>query len=364
MKADWPVGPVCTDCYTRVRVNPATCSACRRRRPLIGVDSAGGRVCGPCAGTSNDHACRACGEAGDLYADRRCARCVLTERLGTLIPPGTRHHTELLPAITALAGSPRPRNMIRWLATSPVPRLLKQLATQSEPITHELLDTLPPNVTMHHVRSLLVESGVLHARVEYLDRIGPWLEQLLSDAPPEHARLVRQFTHWGLLRRARRRPRTRPYTPHAAAGVRQRVTTALAFLTHLHRHGLTLADLRQEHIDRWLADGPPARRTLRPFIQWATHQRLVNNVDVEAATVPAPSNLQDDQAQWQQLRRCLHDETMPLQLRVAGALLLLFGLPITRLAPITLGQIEQRDGQTTSLSASTGSSSRRCSPAC
>jgi hypothetical protein len=236
--------------------------------------------------------------------------------------------------------------VIRWLATSPVPRLLEQLATQPHLITHELLDALPPGVTVHHLRSLLVETGVLHARVEYLDRIGPWLEQLLSDARPEHARLVRQFTHWWLLRRARRRPRTRPYTPHAASGIRQRVTTTLSFLTHLHRQDLTLAELRQEPLDRGLADGPAARRTLRPFIQWATHQHLVNGVDVEAAAVPAPSNVQEDQEQWQQLRRCLRDETMPLQLRVAGALLLLFGCPITRLTAITLRQIKQHDGQT------------------
>ena len=346
VQADWPIGPVCTGCYARVRANPATCPACRHRRPLIGVDSTGGRVCGSCAGTSNDHACRVCGEAGDLYTDRRCARCVLNDRLHTLLSPGTAHHAQLLPAITTLAGSPRPRSVIRWLATSPVPRLLEQLAARPEPITHELLDTLPPSVTVHHLRSLLVETGVLHARVEYLDRIGPWLEQLLDDARPEHARLVRQFTHWWLLRRARRRPRTRPDTPHAASGIRQRVTTTVSFLTHLDRQGLTLAELRQEHIDRWIADGPAARRALRPFIQWATHQHLVSGVGVEAAAVPAPSNLQDEQAQWQQLRRCLRDETMPLQLRVAGALLLLFGLPITRLTAITLRQIKQHEART------------------
>ncbi len=346
VKADWPIGPVCSACYTRVRADPADCPACRHRRPLIGVDLTGSRVCGPCAGTSNDHACRVCGEAGDLYADRRCARCVLAERLQTLLPPGSTHHHGLLPVIAALGGSPKPRSMIRWLATSPGPRLLAQLATEPEPITHELLDNMPRSVTVHHVRSLLVETGVLPARVEYLDRIGPWLEQFLQDAPAEHARLVRQFTHWWLLRRARSRRRARPFTPHAAAGIRLRVTIALSFLTHLRSYGLTLADARQEHVDRWLTDGPPARRTLRPFLLWATQRDLVNSVGVEAAAVPAPSNLQDDHQQWQQLRRCLHDETMPLQPRVAGALILLFGSPITRLTAITLGQIEQRDGQT------------------
>src|SRR5207249_3593973 len=62
--------------------------------------------------------------------------------------------------------------------------------------------------------------------------------------------------------------------------------------------------------------------------------------------VPAPSQLQDDPEQWEQLRRCLHHEAIPLHLRVAGGLVLLFGLSVTRLTSISLGQIDEQDGKT------------------
>jgi hypothetical protein len=51
---------------------------------------------------------------------------------------------------------------------------------------------------------MLVSSGVLPARNEHLERLAPWLEHLLDDRPAHHARLIRPFAHWFVLRRARR----------------------------------------------------------------------------------------------------------------------------------------------------------------
>jgi hypothetical protein len=108
VQAYWPVGPVCLPCYTRVRADPATCLACNQNRPLIGRLSTGGRICGPCAGTDNDHACKICGNAGYLYANRSCARCVLAGRLQTLIPDEAPHRSGLQPLIDVLATTPHP----------------------------------------------------------------------------------------------------------------------------------------------------------------------------------------------------------------------------------------------------------------
>jgi hypothetical protein len=346
VQADWPVGPVCLPCYTRVRANPATCRACNQNRPLIGKSPTGNRICGKCAGTDNDHACQLCGSAGDLYADRSCARCALAGRLHALIPDEAPHHSEFQPLIDALVVTPQPRSMIKWLSHSPVPRLLSDLAQRPEAISHELLDSIPASPVVHNTRSLLVETGALPARVEYLDRLTPWLEQATATVPAEHARYVRQFANWWLLRRARSRPRARPYTPAAADGIRLRVSTAIAFLTWLHEQAMELSQVAQPHIDRWLADGPAARQTVRPFIQWARQRHLVAEVNVPPTAVAAPSQLQDDREQWEQLRRCLHEDAMPLHLRVAGGLVLLFGVPVTRLTNITLGQIEQHDSKT------------------
>ncbi len=75
------------------------------------------------------------------------------------------------------------------------PTLLRELAIRahSEPITHALLDDYPPSNTLHRIRHLLVLAGVLPQRTELLDRIEPWLEQLLNDRPHHHTAVVRPF---------------------------------------------------------------------------------------------------------------------------------------------------------------------------
>ncbi|GAB3863681.1 hypothetical protein GCM10029963_72830 [Micromonospora andamanensis] len=98
----------------------------------------GNRICGPCAGTDNDHACHLCGSAGDLYANRSCVRCILTGRLQTLIPDEAPHRHVLQPLIDALVATPQPRSMIKWLSHSPVPRLLSDLAQRPEAISRTL----------------------------------------------------------------------------------------------------------------------------------------------------------------------------------------------------------------------------------
>src|SRR5205814_455803 len=47
----------------------------------------------------------------------------------------------------------------------------------------------------------------------------------------------------------------------------------------------------------------------------------------------------DEQQRWQQLNRCLHDDTMPLAVRVVGALTLLFGLTTSRLLQLTVNDV-------------------------
>ncbi|HEX3958812.1 MAG TPA: hypothetical protein VHZ03_19655 [Trebonia sp.] len=50
--------------------------------------------------------------------------------------------------------------------------------------------SLPQTQALHYVREMLVISGVLPARNEYLERLAPWLEHLLHDKPAHHARLI------------------------------------------------------------------------------------------------------------------------------------------------------------------------------
>jgi hypothetical protein len=57
---------------------------------------------------------------------------------------------------------------------------------------------------------------------------------------------------------------------------KQTVTVTIEFLNWLNDHGITLAELQQEHLDAWLADGPSTRRFVDRFIPWAIKCRLVD----------------------------------------------------------------------------------------
>ncbi|WP_141746891.1 hypothetical protein [Streptomyces agglomeratus] len=46
--------------------------------------------------------------------------------------------------------------VLGWLRRGPSAEALAQLAGQAEPLTHELLDSLPQSATTRHVRCLLV----------------------------------------------------------------------------------------------------------------------------------------------------------------------------------------------------------------
>jgi integrase len=53
-----------------------------------------------------------------------------------------------------------------------------------------------------------------------------------------------------------------------------------------------------------------------------------------------PEQILDEHERWDLLRRCLHDDAVPLDTRAAAALVLLFGLPISRIRHLTIDQLD------------------------
>ncbi|MGW7674349.1 hypothetical protein ACWGJX_46065 [Streptomyces sp. NPDC054775] len=78
---------------------------------------------------------------------------------------------------------------------------------------------------------------------------------------------------------------------------------------------------------------------MRAFVTWATGRGLAGELVVPQAPVAAPSVFSTDEDQTEQLRRCLSDDAIPLDVRTAGALTLLFGLQHTRPLELTLHDI-------------------------
>jgi hypothetical protein len=346
-QAFWPIGPVCRPCYGAARANPRPCPSCNLRRALIAEDEQGQRICGGCGGADNDHACRQCGTAGNLYTDRRCAACVLPDRVAALltdtngaVPP------HLAPVRDALSGAERPHSMLAWISHSPTATGLARLAADGQAVSHAQIDELAVDLDVRHLRAILISTGVLTERHERLEQAERWIDQTLADRPSGHALLVRPFAQWVVLRRARSRAAVGAFTQSSAGWIHTRVLVALQFLAWLDSSGVPLARATQTHLDQWLNEGTTYRYTLRPFMTWARQRGLTRDVEVPKMPVGSPVTSNGDHLQWEQLKRCLQDTTMPLDIRVAGSLLLLFGISASKLVRIQAGHIEQTNGAT------------------
>ncbi len=344
----WPIGPVCQSCYTAILRSPAACARCRTSQPLIARDDDGAGVCGPCAGHDIGYICRQCGRSGNPHGRGRCAYCVLADRVNDLLAgtDGTIS-PQLQPLAAAFAQVHLPFTAIQWIRESPNAKLLAGLVADGRPLSHALLDELPPTSGLHYIRQVMVQTGVLPERHEDLERVPSWLEHHLAGKPAGHANLVRPFLHWFLLRRARSRASARRYPVSAGRDLRRRVLVALELLTWLDEKGIMLEELRQDDLDRWLDEEDTQRRNrIRYFLTWTTDRGLTRQLTVPLIPRQQPADLLGDDERWQLLHRCLTDEALPADVRAAGALILLFGLQAQRIRHLTADHVVLRDDDT------------------
>ena len=341
VQARWPIGPLCRTCHVKNLDAPAACADCGEHRILVARNTTGERTCGPCAGVDLDPRCATCHRPGRHYSPGRCAHCVLADQLRELLSgPDGEISPQLQPVRRALATTDRPRGVIRWITHSANAELLARLAAAGEPLTHELLDALPPGRHEFYVRQLLVTTGVLTDRHDDLERLPAWLDQALTTVPADHARLLRPYTHWFLLRRARRRASTRRHPAVASNYLRTRISMALSLLAWLDERGIPLSQLDQPTLDAWLAAGNVSSYTIRYFLGWAHSRGLVGDLIVPVVPRQYPEWMLDEQQRWDLLRRSLTEEELPLDLRAAAALILLFGLPASRIRHLTVDQLD------------------------
>ncbi|WP_253267579.1 helix-turn-helix domain-containing protein, partial [Streptomyces sp. NL15-2K] len=107
-----------------------------------------------------------------------------------------------------------------------------------------------------------------------------------------------------------------------------------AFHWHVLDHNIPLADLTQTDVDMWLSESRD-RRHVRLFLRWAHQRRLTGKHEVPDRPRDEPHRWWTETEHWTQLQRCLHDEALPADVRATGALVLLYGMPITRIATLT-----------------------------
>lgn len=346
----WPEGPVCEPCYSKALRHRGTCGGCRTERRLVSPPGPDATICADCAGLPATHVCADCGREDKLYERGRCNDCALRRRTDELLRAGGEQIPDALVAVRdAIVATSTPRTALNWLRKGAGAAVLADLAAGTTAISHAALDAHPRRRGADYLRHLLVAADVLEARDEPLARIEAWVTPVLADVQDEeHRRLLLAYATWQVLRRLRRRAAKNTTGSTATSHPRTQLLVAARFLAWLDQRGLTLGQCRQGEVDAWLADGP-AGYPVRDFLGWAAAHHHCPAMVVPAAARTTGTAI-DANERWMLLDRLLHDDTIDLTDRVAGALLLCYGQQLSRIAVMRTEQVRrQRDPDSVSL---------------
>lgn len=342
----WPEGPVCEPCYTAALRRRGVCVGCGQTRRLVAPPGTGATECADCAGQPASHVCTECGIEDKLYERGRCEYCALRRRTRALVSGGGEQIPAALePVYAAITATASPRSALNWLRAGAGAKVLAALAHGRIACSHEALDTHRQRQAADYLRHVLVANGVLPARDEALNSLERLLAETLTGITREGDRvLMHAYATWRVLRRLRRtaeraaRPRT--YTANA----RTTISAAAAFLNWLAEHDIDLTEASQGDVDTWLTGGT-ARYQVRDFLGWAERAGHAPTLLVPVLG-PTPGRATGQDEHWALAARLLHDDDLELTDRVAGALLLLYGQPLSRITAITTEQVRTRGEQT------------------
>ena len=342
----WPGGALCAECAARHVKRYGPCADCGVIRSLPG----GGpnmsvATCVRCARIDEILACRICGADDDFGSLGRCRRCLLQARLGRLFDDGTgRVNPKLGPLVDALAAMEVPRGGLSWLEGRNVTERIRAVATGAVPLSHDGLDTLVMSNGREHLRELLIAHGILPERDRYFAAYERWAKGLLAGiAEPPDRRLIAAFLRWHHGPRLARLVESGDLTESRYSAVRAQTNIAVRLLAWLRARDCDLVTCTQGDIDAWFAAGSTTRLNARSFLSWSmrTHRRPPLHLPPghHAAPHPIPEDERLDL-----LSRFLLDETIDLGDRVAGCLVTLYALPVSRINRLTTGDFAPVDG--------------------
>ena len=340
---------VCQTCVLRFRRAPASCPGCGGLKVLAFYDPQRHPACARCTGHDPVYACPACGREDSPFG-RHCGPCTLRAQLTELLAdPGGRIHPQLQPVFDALTAGPRPQTTLYWLTrASARPDILRDMARGELEISHAAFDTLPADRAVNYVRDLLAALGVLPPYAPALERITPWLRDLLTELPKPHAELIDRFARWQLLRRLRRLADRDRVTRGGVQHARAAILGAARFLGWLDEQNTTLATANQAQLEDYLVCFPGRGSSLKVFLDWTARSGLSLQLRLPTHARPLPQVTLSEQRRWQQVERLLHDDDIRLYVRIGGLFLLLFAQPLARICRMRADQITQRaDGAVT-----------------
>ncbi|MBV7701580.1 hypothetical protein NOVA_02245 [Nocardia nova] len=264
-------------------------------------------------------------------------RELITDADGHIVP-------ELLPFADALATT-NSASLMKWVKHSRSSQRLAELVASGPDISHTALDRLPQGHATRYLRELLVSTGVLDPRNESFAQLVLWEDRTISALPDHQQRIVRPFARWAVIRDARRRVERGRYTDAASRADRSQIRAAIGFLAWLDTVGAPVETLDQQHLDTYLSANPAKLEPLSAFLRWFRDRGPVGDLDLIArqSTYGPAKEFQELEDYKNQLRRCLTDDSPALDVRVAGALIRLYGMSLDHIVELAKDRFQRAD---------------------
>lgn len=271
---------------------------------------------------------------------------MLEERAAARLADDTGHvHPRLQSLYDALLAARRPQTVLYWFnRRSQGLDILEAMARGEIDISHEAFEQLPSNKAVNYIRDLLVTTGVLPAYHGPIERITPWLADILTDLPHPEADIVRRFPRWEVQRRLRRHAEAGTLTQGAISRARATIVVTVRLLAWLRHNRIELTSVGQADMDRHSAENPSRAEALPVFLAWSRRSGITKPLEVPVRRPPLPVVTISDSERWAQVEMLLHDDSVAINARVAGLFTLLFAQPLARICQMTTDQV-RHDGE-------------------
>ena len=327
---------ICSRCNRGADRPRGNCAHCAR--PDLLLDSQ--RRCHTCRSRANRR-CLDCDRVTvnlfGLDGTWACDRCALRRRVDQTIPAQPAGAlVDLRPALLAA----EPLTTMRWLTRTR--DLLQDLDQRRIVLDHRVLDGLSRPRAVGHLRALLIAADILPP-----DTAGPLrrfesdLKDILDELEEPDRKLLNRWVRWEVLARLRRRHDEGRTMTASIGNARRQIHRTVEFLTMLHDRHQTLGTIAQHDIDDWFARTRAVRWDVRAFLTWARRVRELPKELVIPSRMVRPSTAPiDGEERWRIAKKLLTDDSIDTADRVAGALVVIYGQPISRIVTLTTAHVE------------------------
>ncbi|MFE0509556.1 SagB/ThcOx family dehydrogenase [Streptomyces sp. NPDC058964] len=206
--------------------------------------------------------------------------------------------------------------------------------------SHEALDALRQTGSVQHLRGLLVLAEVLEPREEQLALFKRDIKVCLDEVTDPHDKTVlARYTRWHLMPLAHHRLERSGLNRFPREHLRRKLQTAHVLLAHIRRRGSTLDSVTQTLIDRWLIANKSGQNQAAVLAPGRHLQLDPQNVAIATATRTVDRSIMSDADRILTALRLETDESDHIANRVAGCLILRYGLRTDRLVKLTTDHV-------------------------